>query len=218
MAKLGMPEIAKLAHNAGIKKFEALRDAIAIAMAESSGRTDARNTNPTIINAEWGPAIGLWQIHSRKPEEGKGTSRDASRLTDPAFNAASMFQISNGGTNWGPWQGYRSAQYFLALPQAASAARAELGTGDVVDDALNGAPGAIQGAVDATQGVATGIADIAAGVKGVTAWIGDRNNIMRVAKVAAGVALLVGGLFIFARPVAEKIPGASTAIKAVRGK
>lgn len=217
MAKLGLPEIAKLAHTAGITKVEALRDAIAIAMAESSGRTDARNTSPTIINAEWGPAIGLWQIHSRKPEEGKGTTRDASRLTDPAFNAASMFQISNGGTNWGPWQGYRSAQYFLILPQSASAARAELGTGDAVDDALNQAPGAIQGAADAAAATAGGVADIAAGVKGVTAWIGDRNNIMRVAKVAAGVALLVGGLFIFARPAAEKIPGASTVLKAVKG-
>ena len=215
MAKLGFPEIAKLAHNAGITKFEALRDAIAIAMAESSGRTDARNTNPTIINAEWGPAIGLWQIHSRKPEEGKGTTRDASRLTDPAFNASSMFQISNGGTNWSPWTTYRGARYLLALPQSASAARAELGTGDAVDDALNQAPGAVGGAVDAASATASGIGDIAAAVKGAGTWLSDRNNIMRIAKVVAGAGLLIGGLFIFARPVADAT-GVSKVVKAVR--
>ncbi len=214
MAKLDEEGIGKFAHAAGITKFEALRDAISIAMAESSGRTDARNNDAN--NAKWGPAVGLWQIRSLRAEEGKGTMRDASKLTDPAFNAASMFQISNGGKNWDPWDAYWNGKFLVARPFAAIAARKILGTNDAVDDIIGGAakaPGAVGDAVDATAG---GIADISAAVKGVAAWFGDRNNVMRVAKVVAGGALLVGGLFIFARPVAEQ--GASTVAKVVKGK
>jgi hypothetical protein len=84
--------------------------ATAVALAESGGRTDAQG-DIGLQDGTWGPSVGLWQIRSLKAEYGKGTPRDASRLTDPEFNARAMASISNGGKNFKPWTTYTSGAY-----------------------------------------------------------------------------------------------------------
>lgn len=128
MPRLNPEQVAKLALDAGLTP-EAAKIAVAVAKGESGYRTDAVG-DVSLQDATWGPSIGLWQIRSVKAEEGKGTARDASRLTDPAFNARSMAQISNRGRNWQPWTVYRTGAYKVHLAEAGEAVRKAL-SGDV---------------------------------------------------------------------------------------
>src|SRR5205085_11165321 len=90
--------------------------ATAIALAESGGRTEAQG-DLGLQNGTWGPSVGLWQIRSLKAETGKGTPRDASKLTDPQFNAQAAYVISNGGANFKPWTTYTNGAYKKKLDQ-----------------------------------------------------------------------------------------------------
>ena len=92
--------------------------AVAVALAESGGRTDAVHQNP-------GPPPstdrGLWQINSRfHPEVSDAQAFDPNASTDAAR------RISAGGTNWTPWHVFTSGAYQQQLP-AAQAAVARLG-------------------------------------------------------------------------------------------
>lgn len=109
MATLTAAQVYNLAKDAGLSPAAA-GIATAIARAESGWRTDAMG-DTTITTDKWGPSIGLWQIRSVKAESGTGGTRDATRLTDPAFNARSMVSISSGGTRWSPWSVYTSGAY-----------------------------------------------------------------------------------------------------------
>ena len=193
---MGPADIGALAYAAGIRSQSDLQAAIAVAMAESAGNPNAVG-DTTLQNATWGPSFGLWQIRSLKAESGKGTTRDGTRLKDPAFNAKSMYAISNGGKNWQPWSVWPlRAQLFMpvAIP-AASAVIAAKGIGtvvDVADDVAGGAADAV---------TPDGLQDIAEGVRAGNRWISDRNNWFRVAKVGIGGILLVGGAFLIAKPL-----------------
>jgi len=77
-----------------------LATCVAIAMAESS--LQIATTSP--VNPDGSRDYGLWQI-SVSPT--KHTQYDIKRLTsDPAYNAAAMYDISSGGTYWHPWTTY----------------------------------------------------------------------------------------------------------------
>ncbi len=103
--QLNMGQIGGLAWNAGIRTQTPLATAIAIAMAESGGRSDN-------INASSG-ATGLWQILlSQHPEYTQ------QQMLNPAQNAAAMYAISSGGTNWNPWQSYTKGTYKQFMSQA----------------------------------------------------------------------------------------------------
>lgn len=116
---LPVADIYNLARSAGFSVDQAVI-ATAVALAESSG-------NPNNIgdvglqNATWGPSIGLWQIRSVKAETGKGSSRDASHLKDPVFNAQAAYAISNHGTNWEPWTTFTNGAYKGTLPRVLAA-------------------------------------------------------------------------------------------------
>jgi len=72
-----------------------LATCVAIAIAESSLLIAAQNPSG---------AAGLWQIlPSAHP------SYDVKRLlSDPAYNAKAMYEVSSGGTDWTPWETYTS--------------------------------------------------------------------------------------------------------------
>jgi len=91
--------------------------AVAVAMGES-GLNPSAIGDTALANATWGPSIGLWQIRSLNAEKGKGTNRDATRLTDPAFNAKSAFEISSGGKNFRPWTIYTTGAYLSHMTLA----------------------------------------------------------------------------------------------------
>lgn len=109
MATLTPAQIYSLARGAGLSAAGATV-ATAIALGESGGRTDAQG-DVGLQDSKWGPSIGLWQIRSLKAEYGTGGPRDATRLTDPYFNAASMVAISGKGGNWRPWTVFTSGAY-----------------------------------------------------------------------------------------------------------
>ncbi len=87
--------------------------AIAIALAESGGQTDAvhHNAGPP-------PSVdrGLWQINSRfHPEVTDSQAFNPATATDAAR------RISVGGTNWTPWAAFRNHVYTPFLPAAKAA-------------------------------------------------------------------------------------------------
>ena len=67
-----------------------------IATAESSGQQNSTdyNSNGTVDR-------GYWQINSIWPGS----------TYDPMGNARAAVQISNNGTNWGPWTTYKTGAY-----------------------------------------------------------------------------------------------------------
>lgn len=93
--------------------------AIAIALGESSGNTQAHNP----VGAD--DSYGLWQINmrgglgpARKAQYGFSNNTD---LYDPSLNARIMFDLSNGCTSWTPWGAYTDGGYRRYLAQAQTA-------------------------------------------------------------------------------------------------
>lgn len=100
---------------------DALVTALAIARAESGWRTDAVG-DVGLVNATWGPSIGLWQVRSLRAHSGTGRERDGTRLTDPRFNARAAYTISRGGRDWSAWTVHRTGAYRQHLEAARRAA------------------------------------------------------------------------------------------------
>ena len=88
-------------------------NAIAIAWAESSFRTDAVNIN----NNPFSRDRGLWQIN----DLAHPNVTDACAF-DPVCAALATYVISNSGTNWHPWSTYNGTRYNDYLPIARAAA------------------------------------------------------------------------------------------------
>lgn len=116
MAALTPAQVAAYAKQAGFIGQPAII-AVAVAMGES-GLDPSAKGDTALTNATWGPSIGLWQIRSLNAEKGKGTSRDATRLTDPMFNARAAFEISSGGKNFRPWTVYTTGAYLRHMTLA----------------------------------------------------------------------------------------------------
>lgn len=145
MTVLSPAQIYTYARDAGLTPAAATI-ATAIALGESGGRTDAQG-DVGIQDSKWGPSIGLWQIRSVKAQSGTGQPRDATRLTDPAFNAASMVTISGAGKNWSPWTVYTKGTYKRYLSQVATAVPAggAYGSADAADRWTDNIPGGPDG-------------------------------------------------------------------------
>jgi hypothetical protein len=121
-------QIYTLARGAGLSAAAATT-ATAVALAESGGRTDAMG-DVGLEDAKWGPSVGVWQIRSLKAQSGTGQDRDATRLTDPAFNAKAMADISGAGKNFGAWSTYTSGAYKKHLGDVATGIVSNPGAGD----------------------------------------------------------------------------------------
>lgn len=132
MPTLTDAQIAGLAKGVGLSG-DALVKSVAIAIAESSGRSDVLGP-PT----RFGRAVGLWQI---MPLPGRPS---AAQLKDPNVNAQQMYKISSKGTNWTAWEVYTKGSYLQFMPRAKKAAGnpdgsgvQQVGLGDVVDSFEN---------------------------------------------------------------------------------
>lgn len=115
MAHLSDLQLARVAKSAGFQG-EGLVDAIAVALAESDGVTDAVNTTG---NHPPSRDRGLWQINDYwHPEVTDAEAFDAAR------NASAAYGISSRGTKWTQWATWNSGSYrqFLARARAAVAA------------------------------------------------------------------------------------------------
>lgn len=89
--------------------------AIGIILAESGGRTDARN----VVHApgkKWDNSLdrGLWQINSYW----HATFKD---YDDPYLSTVYAGKISNGGTIWTQWTTFNHGSHVKYLPRAQAA-------------------------------------------------------------------------------------------------
>jgi len=170
-------QVYKLATDAGLSPAAAAI-ATAIAKAESGWRTDAMG-DTTLTTSTWGPSVGLWQVRSLKAETGTGRTRDASRLTDPAFNARSMVAISGGGQNWKPWSVFTSGAYrkYLGTDTTGDATLPQVKTEDRgplfdANNAMEDAAGAVGDALSLPDWGGTAVKLLATGVAGALVVVG----------------------------------------------
>lgn len=147
---------------------------VATILGESGGDPDNVG-DESLANDKWGPSIGLAQVRSLWADKGTGRTRDPDRLTDPAFNLRSAWQISSGGTSFKDWSVFTSGAYKKYLDRAAGA--------------INGTAGALGGGV---LDVVTGAGGVAAKVAGP--FIEGLGRIVVVGlALAGGVALVAAG-------------------------
>jgi hypothetical protein len=120
MTKLSAEQIARHAYEAGFRG-QGLTTAVAVALAESGGRTTAHNATPP------DDSYGLWQINmlgALGPERRHQyhlKSDDA--LFDPATNARVANRVSGDGHDFTPWSTYTNGAYEDHLAAARKAAR-----------------------------------------------------------------------------------------------
>ncbi len=96
--------------------------ATAIAMAESGGSPGAQG-DTTLMTPTWDWSAGLWQIRGLKAERNTGGLRDSVANQNAAKNAAAMYVISSGCTNWTPWSTYNNGAYLRFMGIADQAVR-----------------------------------------------------------------------------------------------
>jgi len=120
MTQLTDQQLVSVAKAAGFSGA-ALTMAVAVALAESGGRTDAVGRNAGSVDR------GLWQINSKYHPEVSAT-----QAFSPAGNAAAAYRISSGGSNWQPWSTYNngSAQRMKARASRAVGRTGLTGTAD----------------------------------------------------------------------------------------
>jgi len=122
MPKITDAQIAGYAKNAGFSG-DALIKAVAIALGESGGNTEAHNDNALTGDNSY----GLWQINmlgslgpARRRQFGLQSNNE---LFNPATNARAAYAISSQGRNFTPWSVYSSGMYLRYLSRARTAAR-----------------------------------------------------------------------------------------------
>lgn len=214
MTRLSPAQIAGHARAAGWSG-EALVTAVAVALGESGGRTDARG-DTTLQTGTWGPSIGLWQIRSLKSQRGTGGVRDELANLDPGVNARHAHRIYTDAGGFGPWTVYNIGAYRLHLGRARAGVNAA-GPTPTSTTATAAPPGGWnpslpdpgdaaylwQRARDAPSPLDVAKAALALPIK-TLAWVSDRNNLVRAAAVIVGTGLLLGAAWNLARPVTEQ--------------
>lgn len=145
--------------------------AIAIALAESGGRVDAKggpNSNGTY---DW----GLWQINEiHKP------SQFAKEAIWPNWQMA--YSISGNGTNWRPWSTFKNGKYLPFMGAAATAWQTARPISAVDVDKSTGIP--VGGAVNDPATISTSPLAIFDVLTQGETWV-------RVAMAIAGVMLIL---------------------------
>lgn len=177
------PALGSAAYDAGIHDPTALARAIAVALAESGGNERAHNGIPP------DDSYGAWQINMRGE---LGVQRRAQfhltsneDLYDLKVNASAMAAISSNGTNWKPWSAYGGARYALFYPASVATATAVLATKGAQIEAK-----AVTSTIDS---VTTAVTTSAGSLVKAGAWLSNRNNWIRVAKVVVGGFLVING-------------------------
>lgn len=189
----------------------------AIAMAESSGRTDVVNSIG---------CVGLWQINQPVHVRTHPTWTVA-WLSNPVNNAKAAAYIyrAQGFAAWeaytgpdgkgsdGPWRDYyqksssHSAQPASWWGDFWDGFKGGFDVGPGPEDLWDGGTGNDPGGSDlGLGGVATGIGTIAEGVQKTAVWLGNARNWVRIGYVLGGGVLVVLGLGIVARPLMNAAP------------
>ena len=118
MATLTMRQIGSYCYKAGFTTKAKLSTAIAVAWAESSGRTDVVNRLG---------CTGLFQIYVKVHIRNHPTWTTAA-MKQPYNNAKAAYTLSSGGTNWRPWEAYTKGMHKKYMGPATKAAREVIAT------------------------------------------------------------------------------------------
>lgn len=179
-------EIAAWAKRAGWSGSD-LAIAVAVALAESGG--DPSNIGDiSWQDKTWGPSVGLWQIRSLNADKGTGRTRDEVANKDPQTNANHAHEIW-AQSGWKPWTTYVTGKYLIYMPRAIPAA---------------GGASVVVPAVDTAASLPKAILTAAAEPVRILKWLQQPGTQLRIVKVSVGIALVVGALIVFAKPVVEK--------------
>lgn len=176
--------------------------AVAIALAESGGRTDAHNDKPP------DDSYGLWQINmigglGPEREERYNTSR-RTLFNGPENARVAYLVFKDAGNSFRPWSTYTSGSYLRFLNRANEAAGNPIGP-DVVTDV---GEGVVEGVDAAGQ---------------ILSFISDGKNWQRVGLFIGGGALLIVALIMWfnetgagaqAAKLAGAVPGVGKVAKA----
>jgi Lysozyme like domain len=196
MAQLTDAQIAGYAKGAGFSGND-VAIAVAVALAESRGRTDVVNS----ANRNGSTDRGLWQINSvHKALLATGDP------FDPASNARmahSVFAGSSGGS-WRPWSTYNDGRYLGYLPRGRAAAGSP---------ALAGAGGGL----GIVPGGVSGSANAASDPSALLGFFTTPGLWARVGVLLLGGALLVFALWKLTGVGSTVVKGARTVVRARTG-
>jgi len=165
----------------------------AISGAESGFNPDALG-DIGLENATWGPSVGLWQIRSLKAQAGTGQPRDATRLTQPDFNARAAYSIYRG-QGLSAWSTYTSGAYrrYLGAAQGGSSGPQDAPSGKGGPSGPQDAPSGAQNA-----GLFDNLNPVSA------AWDAIKPALVTGGFVTAGVVLVVIGVTVTALPAVRQ--------------
>lgn len=187
MAILNDDQIAQVAVNNGFPTSDPnnLAVCVAIAKAESGGKTDINNAG---LNSDGSVDYGLWQINSVHDDKLPGQDR-----YDPNVNAQLMMMISSNGTNWQPWSTYGNGAYQAQLPEAIAAVSGKQYTVDP-SHTLGGGSGS-----GSTEKVSS---NPVSGIENFFSGLANPDTLMRIGQVWGGaIIILVGVIFFFRDPI-----------------
>jgi len=206
-----MLQIAGYAYQAGLRNPAKLAMAVAIAEAESGGNPNDHNTKGL------DDSYGLWQInlHPGAHTTSELGISSPSALFDPVTNAKAMVQISHSGSNWGPWSTYplRAAAF---LPPATAAVSLYLANPSTAANYVDAGASAVS---DATGigALAQGVTEAVQAPLKVLNWLTEPGTWVRIALFGLGGAMVIGGLYIFAKPAIDSTTKAVGKVTAVAG-
>ena len=152
MPQLTDQQIAQLAAGAGFSGPD-LDTAIAVALAESQGNSDAVG-DVGLQNQTFGPSVGLWQIRSVNPGYGNAfdqAHRNQQANMDPATNAANAYAIQQQ-YGWNQWSTYTGGAYRQYLDRARAAHSGDTSTTTPTDQLQQQAPTRQSGQSSNAQG------------------------------------------------------------------
>lgn len=113
---------------------------------------------------------------------------------DPAGNATKAYARWKAG-GWDQWSAYTSKRYLLFMPGAAASAAAK----EVLD--IIGEAGEKAGdAIDTGKDMLDAAQNAVGALQKAGAWLSKRENIIRVAQVAIGGAMIIAAVAMITRP------------------
>ncbi|MER7953067.1 transglycosylase SLT domain-containing protein [Streptomyces sp. NPDC096079] len=200
MATLSQGQIEMVARSAGLTPPATWA---AVAMAESSGNTTARNPSSG--------AYGLWQIHPiHRKDHPSWTER---WLSDPVNNARAAAVIYRQ-QGWGAWEAYTNGSYTKFLKGGGSTTQPADFDPSNPWDWLGGLGGPATPLLPDEYGgqdlggdvlaVGEGIASVAEAVQKAGTWMSQPKNWLRVGYVWLGGFMVLTGAYIIASPLISK--------------
>lgn len=197
MATLTANQIYTYAVSAGVPTSE-LNSAVATALAESSGRTDANNGLGN---------IGLWQMGAKGTTNDSGTGYTQAQLMDPATNAMAMVKLAKSvnwdwGKKWSTWDNGMAQTQLKKIQSDASYYGETLPrnlVGEVDTSPATGGGISIPGV--------SGVDAIATQVDKAAKWVTNPTSWLHVAYGVGGMVLVLVGLYVIAKPAINGAAG-----------